>query len=294
MNPRPDLRPHIINNSYACPEHEECSKTAFNAAVKVLRASGILMIASAGNSGPKCGTINAPPAIEPLVFTVGATDANDKLASFSARGPAIYAGGQILRKPAVVAPGVQILGAFMTSGYKRISGTSMAAPLVTGAAALISKRCRTSRMHNNLLVSSCPCLERSIERVERLLEESAVKMYPSSELKSKDGAYCGSDTEASVPNNYYGHGRIDVLKAVQQCREMCAELAHKYPRQRPGLEQAVPEEAVMPEPNIFESSAVGDNDESMRILADDAERKSALKVAEGATSTASALYIIKK
>lgn len=39
--------------------------------------------------------------------------------------------------------------------------------------------------------------------------------------KSPSGMYCGGDNADSIPNNYFGYGRIDVLAAVNVCRANC-------------------------------------------------------------------------
>jgi subtilisin family serine protease len=69
-NPNPDLRPHVIGNSYGCPTQEGCSKNAFRKAAEALRAAGIFMSVSAGNEGPRCSTINDPPAFEVQRFPI--------------------------------------------------------------------------------------------------------------------------------------------------------------------------------------------------------------------------------
>lgn len=139
-NPRPDLRPHVVGNSYGCPDNEGCSKHALTAAVDALRAAGIFMSVSAGNDGPECSTINDPPAVERSAIVVAAVDANDNLADFSSRGP-VKIGPIPFRKPDLAAPGVLVLAAYPPNNYKRLSGTSMASPHVSGAAILMSK-CR--------------------------------------------------------------------------------------------------------------------------------------------------------
>ena len=72
------------------------------------------------------------------------------------------------------------------------------------------------------LVSNCPCLNRDIDRIQAILEATAVKLYPTRSLL-RQGHFCGDDTYTSYPNNYFGYGRVDVLKAVQTCREFCAD-----------------------------------------------------------------------
>lgn len=137
QNPDPSKRPHVVGNSYGCPDSEGCSPHAMTAAMEALRAAGVFMSVSAGNNGPDCGTITDPPAIEPLGFSVGAVDRNDKVAPFSSRGP-VSLDGKTYIKPDICAPGVDILGAMAPSGFKKMSGTSMASPHVSGLAILMS------------------------------------------------------------------------------------------------------------------------------------------------------------
>jgi subtilisin family serine protease len=107
------------------------------AAMEALRAAGVFMSVSAGNNGPDCGTITDPPAIEPLGFSVGAVDRNDRVAPFSSRGP-VSLDGKTYVKPDICAPGVDINAAVGDNGFKKMSGTSMASPHVSGLAILMS------------------------------------------------------------------------------------------------------------------------------------------------------------
>lgn len=102
---------------------------------------GIVVVAAAGNSGPKFQTIKSP-GISPHIITVGGFDANSSvqdcnkniftIAEFSSRGPAL--GGY---KPDCVAPSVGITSCCNQGGYTSLSGTSVATPMIAGICAMI-------------------------------------------------------------------------------------------------------------------------------------------------------------
>jgi subtilisin family serine protease len=201
--PDPAKAPDVVNNSWGCVE--VCPPPALQDALRASRAAGIFYAVSAGNDGiggpgpaAGCSTIYHPLARYPEAFTVGATTwTTDSIARFSSRGPVLLGdppGQLLLRKPNITAPGVTIRSALRAtdSSYGNLSGTSMAGPHVAGLVALI--------------VSADPLLKGNVDRIEDIIEQSAVRKT-TTEL-------CGGDSSTQVPNNTYGWGRIDALAAV--------------------------------------------------------------------------------
>lgn len=115
-------------------------------AINTLTAKhGTLFVVAAGNEGPDPGTV-ASPATASAALAVGAVDGKGRIADFSSRGPAT---GQGSLKPEITAPGVGIvaarakgteLGPLVGDKYVSSDGTSMAAPHVSGAAAILLQR----------------------------------------------------------------------------------------------------------------------------------------------------------
>jgi subtilisin family serine protease len=110
----------VINMSFAGPRDPEVA-----AALEAAAKRGIVLVAAAGNAGPKSPPLF--PAADPNVIAVTATDADDNLFIHSNRG----------RHIAVAAPGVDILVPAPGGTYQFSTGTSVSSALVSGIAALL-------------------------------------------------------------------------------------------------------------------------------------------------------------
>ena len=188
---RPELAPHIINNSWGCPVSEGCDATSLRQVVETMRAAGQMVVASAGNDGIfGCSSVQAPIAMHDAVFSVGAHDSTGTIAGFSSRGP-VTADGSGRLKPDISAPGVNVISANLGGGTVPLSGTSMASPHVAGAVAL--------------LWSAVPALIGDIDRTEQILIKSATPVPANN---------CGEGGTPVVPNNTFGFGRLNIQAAI--------------------------------------------------------------------------------
>ncbi len=183
----------IINNSWGCPEVEGCDPGVFDQAVAMLKSAGIFMSVAAGNNGYYgCSTIADPLSIYADVFTVGAVDKLGYLSPFSSRGP-VNVDGSGRAKPDLSAPGEMILVAAPGGTYTFSSGTSFAAPHVSGVVAL--------------MWSANPVLIGDIETTTRILIETA-RLYEGTE-----GGCGGAMYEA-------GAGILDAYAAVNAAMDL--------------------------------------------------------------------------
>ncbi|MFF9978317.1 S8 family serine peptidase [Streptomyces erythrochromogenes] len=179
QNPRPDLAPHIVNNSWGGTGGDSW----YQQIVDTWRAAGIFPAFSNGNAGPGCSTSGSPGDYASS-YSSGAFDINNAIASFSSRG----AGPGGIVKPNISAPGVNVRSSVPGGAYEAFSGTSMASPHTAAAVAL--------------LWSAAPALEGDIAQTESLLDGTAL---------DTDSSQCGGN---AADNNVFGEGRLDVLAAV--------------------------------------------------------------------------------
>lgn len=137
-DPLTDDAPDIVNNSWGFPETINSCMTEFQADIETLVNLDINVVFSAGNQGGSYASIS--PANNAGVFSVGAVDQTQLIASSSNQGPSacsqeIY--------PTAVAPGILVRSADRTFGgivpdaTIQLSGTSFAAPHISGAMALL-------------------------------------------------------------------------------------------------------------------------------------------------------------
>ena len=174
-NPATADAPDVVNDSWTMSA-SGCLLD-FQPDLASLRAAGILPVFAAGNYGPLPGS-SGSPANNPEAFAVGATDDADVLYPYSSRGPSPC--GQPVY-PQLVAPGVGIHTTDLYGLYADPTGTSVAAPHVAGALAL--------------LLQAFPGM--SADRQAAALENSA------------------ADLGAAGADNSYGNGRLDALAAYQ-------------------------------------------------------------------------------
>jgi len=171
-----------------------------------VHAAGLIQCVAAGNergiappNGCRCPGNVPPPWWNPQntgvgslsgIMSIGATDVNDAIASFSSPGPVTWSSippysdypyPPGLTRPDVSAPGVDVKSTSMSGGYTTMSGTSMATPHTAGAVCL--------------MLSKNPELEPW--EVDSILEITAVDFGPA-----------GKDTD-------FGAGRISALAAVE-------------------------------------------------------------------------------
>jgi serine protease AprX len=174
-NPATADAPDVVNDSWTSG-NPGCDLT-FQPDLQALRSGGILPVFAAGNGGPSAGTSYSPSNL-PEALAVGATDDQDAIADFSSRGPSAC-GGSSQVFPDVVAPGLAIRTTARFGQYTDASGTSIAAPHVTGALALLLQ---------------------AFPGTSAVAQESAIES-------------AAVDLGDPGPDDIYGHGRLDTSAA---------------------------------------------------------------------------------
>lgn len=111
-------------------------KNALIQSVEQLWDEGIVVVAAAGNNGPRPGTITYP-GISRKIITVGTVQEKQNQKLFSGRGPTPFC----VMKPEIIAPGFRIMSCRNdNNSYVSKSGTSMATPVVSGAVACLLEK----------------------------------------------------------------------------------------------------------------------------------------------------------
>ncbi len=190
---RPELAPHIVNNSWSCSEKEGCRSNELLGALQAHKAAGILNVVAAGNYGPQCGTVaTAPAKYTDEVLSVGAYNRYmNEAASFSGRGPSSWSGKLA---PDITAYG-EIIRSSVYSGndsYDDKGGTSMASPQIAGGIAL--------------LWSSRPRLIGQIDETFQIVRGQAQG------LTSRES--CPGFPGSKIPNASFGYGMADFYQAI--------------------------------------------------------------------------------
>ncbi len=187
--------PQVVNNSWTSNTGGCDTNTNWNNYLQPLITAGITPVFSAGNYGPNANT-SASPANYSGAFAVGATNNSDVIYNSSSRGPTTCGIPLTPSRtfPNVVAPGASIKTTDIYIGvgfnnYTTVSGTSLSAPHVTGAIAL--------------LLSAYPTL--TVSQLENALSNTAL------------------DLGTAGVDNTFGAGRINVLAAYNSFGSGCSQ-----------------------------------------------------------------------
>uniref|UniRef100_UPI0013B3BA6F S8 family serine peptidase n=1 Tax=Nonomuraea lactucae TaxID=2249762 RepID=UPI0013B3BA6F len=179
-NPRPDLAPDVVNNSWGGAGFDPWYKETVEAWV----AAGIFPAFANGNEGPACRSSGSPGQYV-TSYSAGGFDINNALYARSSKGDG--ENGEI--KPNIAAPAVNVRSSVPGGRYDSYTGTSMASPHVAATVALIW--------------SAAPSLQGDVAATRPLLDRTAIDVSDTS---------CGG---TAADNNVWGEGRLDAYAAVQ-------------------------------------------------------------------------------
>jgi len=182
-DPNTNDSPRVVSNSWGANSQ---FSYGFRNIIRTWKRFEIFPNFAAGNSGFYF-SINAPGAY-PFSYAIGAVDENQKVTSFSSRGPTIWWESkwypQFIKKPDVSAPGLDVYSSMPGGKWSRMSGTSMATPHVAGVIAL--------------MLQANPDL--TVADMQEILDTTA-----------KDLGSNGKD-------NRYGHGIVQVDQVVERAK----------------------------------------------------------------------------
>ncbi|WP_417914553.1 S8 family serine peptidase [Candidatus Electronema sp. JM] len=216
---------HIINISGGqLAPSGEADRLLMNA-IRLCQERDVLLVAAAGNDG--CDCLHVPAALK-SVLAVGAMDSNGQPVAISNWGKAYQSQG-------ILAPGENILGALPGGGTVRRSGTSFAAPIVTGIAALLlsllrqqGRQASPHAVREVLLQNVLPCnLLQGTEQQRCLMGRLNVSGSYSSLTKSAQGGSVMSENEVMVTPSACGCGgaKEEVIELEENVQPSMAAFA---------------------------------------------------------------------
>ena len=183
----------IINMSFGF----KATSPELNRVIAELFAQDAIMVASAGNTKPGEAQVDLRktpqyPCMHAYVICVAASDGNDKLSSYSYYGAAFGELGQA--GVAIAAPGDQVMSTIPGGGYDFKSGTSMAAPMVTGALAAawtVHPNATSFEIRNRVIQGSDTVGGLTIEQVEKSRRLNAYRaIFGRGTFDGAAGGYC--------------------------------------------------------------------------------------------------------